>query len=127
MKHAQEFLYYNAINYSLSNSYLDRVCYIRPLAKRVTLGFLHGRRLEDKNHILQGIGKRSRYARIRTMDEAKSSGLKELVKAAWRDSVEAVHAMKEEKKVERANRRSRTTSHSSSVRARREAAIGRHA
>ena len=80
MKHAQEFLYYNAINYSLSSSYLDRICYIRPLAARATLGFLHGRRLEDPDHVLQGIGKRSRYVRIRTVDEAKGSTIKELVR-----------------------------------------------
>ena len=127
MKHAQEFLYYNAINYALSSSFLDRICYIRPLAKRVTLGFLHGRRLDDRDHILQGIGKRSRFVRIRTMDQAKSSSVKELVKAAWRDGAQAVQAMKEEKKRQRANRRRYIASHRSSVRARRPHLIRRRA
>ncbi len=127
MKHSQEFLYYNAINYSLSSSFLDRICYIRPLAARVTLGFLHGRRLDDPDHILQGIGKRSRFVRIRTMDQAKSSSVKGLVKAAWRDGAEAVQAMKEERKRQRANRRNHTASHHNAVRARRSHMIGRRA
>ena len=127
MKHAQEFLYYNAISYSLTSSFLDRICYIRPLAARVTLGLLHGRRLEDPDHILQGIGKRSRYVRIRAVDEAKSSSVKELVKAAWRDGAEAVQAMKEEQKMQRANRRSHNASHRSSVRTRSQHVIRRRA
>ncbi len=113
MKHAEEFLYYNAINYSLSNSFLDRICYIRPLANRVTFGFLHGRRLTDPDHVLRGIGKRSRYIHVRTVDEAKSSSVKDLVKAAWRDGAEAVSVMKEERRIQRAGRRGRAHRRSS--------------
>jgi len=127
MKHAQEFLYYNAITYSLTSSFLDRICYIRPLTSKVTLGFLYGRQLNDPDHILQGIGKRSRYVRIRTIDEVKRSSVKDLVKAAWRDGAEAVRAMKEERKKHRADRRSHSASHRSSARARRPNIIGRRA
>ena len=127
MKHAQEFLYYNAISYSLSSSFLDRICYIRPLANRVTLGLLHGTRLDDRDHILQGIGKRSRFVRIRTMDQAKSSSVKELVKAAWRDGAEAVRMMREERKMQRAGRRNHMASRHNVVRSRRSHVIGRRA
>jgi hypothetical protein len=94
MPGAEEFLYYDAINYSLSSSPLDRICYIRPLEKRVTLGFLFGRRLGDPEHLLQGIGKRSRYVKVRTVEEAKSSALKDLVKAALKDGADSVAEMK---------------------------------
>ena len=111
MKKAQEFLYYNAINYSLSNSPLDRVCYIRPLLKRVTLGFLFGRQLEDPNHLLHGIGKRSRYVMVRTQQDAKNSSLKDLVKSAWRDAASSIAAMKQSMRERRADLRRTKASH----------------
>jgi len=83
MPRAHEFLYYDAINYSLDDSPLRRVCYISPMDKYVTLGFLFGAQLDDPYHLLQGSGKRSRHLKIRTLQETRSSGLKELVKAAW--------------------------------------------
>jgi hypothetical protein len=83
MSRAHEFLYYDAINYSLNDSPLGRICYISPMAKYVTLGFLFGARLDDKHHMLQGGGKRARHITIRTMDEAKNPAVRDLVKAAW--------------------------------------------
>jgi hypothetical protein len=83
MPRAHEFLYYDAINYSLDDSPLRRVCYISPMDKYVTLGFLFGAQLDDPYHLLQGSGKRARHLKIRTLQETRSSGLKELIKAAW--------------------------------------------
>jgi hypothetical protein len=83
MPKAHEFLYYDAINYSIDDSPLGRVCYISPLEKYVTLGFLFGAQLDDQHHLLQGSGKRARHVKIRTSEETKNSALKELVKAAW--------------------------------------------
>jgi hypothetical protein len=83
MPTAHEFLYYDAINYSLDDSPLRRICYISPMNKYVTLGFLFGAQLDDQYHLLQGSGKRARHLKIRTLQETRSSGLKELVKAAW--------------------------------------------
>jgi hypothetical protein len=83
MPRAHEFLYYDAINYSLDDSPLKRVCYISPMEKYVTLGFLFGAQLEDQHHLLQGSGKRARHVKIRTLRETRNSVLKELVKAAW--------------------------------------------
>ena len=83
MPRAHEFLYYDAINYSLDDSPLKRVCYISPMEKYVTLGFLFGAQLEDQHHLLQGRGKRARHVKIRTLRETRNSALKELVKGAW--------------------------------------------
>lgn len=90
MPAAHEFLYYDAINYSVDNSPLGRICYISPEPARVTVGFLFGARLDDLHHLLEGGGKRARHVRIRTMDEAKNSALKELMKAAWKHGAEPV-------------------------------------
>ncbi|HEV2120933.1 MAG TPA: DUF1801 domain-containing protein [Candidatus Bathyarchaeia archaeon] len=83
MPKAHEFLYYDAINFSLDDSPLGRICYISPTEKYVTLGFLFGAQLDDPDHLLQGSGKRARHIKIRTLKETKNSALKELVKVAW--------------------------------------------
>lgn len=83
MPKAHEFLYYDAINYSVDDSPLGRMCYISPMEKYVMLGFLFGAHLDDKHHLLQGSGKRARHVKIRTLEDSKNSTLKELVKAAW--------------------------------------------
>ena len=94
MPGAHEFLYYDAINYSLDDSPLGRVCYISPMEKYVTLGFLFGAQLDDQHHLLQGGGKRARHVKIRTLEETKNSALKELVKAAWIHGVDPVPKIK---------------------------------
>lgn len=83
MPGAHEFLYYDAVNYAVDDTPLGRVCYLSPMETYVTVGFLFGARLNDKNHLLQGSGKRARHVKIRTPAEAKNPALKELVKMAW--------------------------------------------
>ena len=94
MPRAHEFLYYDAINYSLDDSPLGRVCYISPMEKYVTLGFLFGAQLDDLHHLLQGSGKRARHVKIRTLEETRNSAFKELVKAAWTHGVDPVPKIK---------------------------------
>ena len=94
MPGAHEFLYYDAINYSLDDSPLGRVCYISPMDNYVTLGFLFGAQLDDQHHLLQGGGKRARHVKIRTLEETKNSALTELVKAAWTHGVDPVPKIK---------------------------------
>jgi hypothetical protein len=91
---AHEFLYYDAINYSLSDSPLERISYISPTETYVTLGFLFGARLNDHHHLLQGIGKRARHLKIRTLEEARNPALKELLKAAWTHGADPISKMK---------------------------------
>ncbi|HWY27740.1 MAG TPA: DUF1801 domain-containing protein [Candidatus Sulfotelmatobacter sp.] len=90
MHGAHEFLYYDAISYSLNDSPLGRVCYISPMEKYVTLGFLYGARLDDQHHLLEGGGKRARHVKIRTLDKARNPALKDLIKAAWTYGAEPV-------------------------------------
>jgi len=94
MSGVHEFLYYDAVNYSLDDSPLGRICYISPVQTYVTLGFLFGARLDDQHDLLQGIGKRARHVKVRTMEEARNPALKELVKAAWTHGVDPVPKVK---------------------------------
>jgi len=96
MPRAHEFLYYDAVNYSLSDSPLDRICYISPAQSQVTVGFLFGAQLNDQDHTLQGNGKRARHIKIRTLGEAKNPALKELLKAAWTNGAASVSSMKQQ-------------------------------
>lgn len=98
MPGAHEFLYYDAINYSLSNSPLERICYIRPLQKRVTLGFLFGRQLDEPHHLLQGTGKRMRHVKVRALEDTRNPALEELISAAWTHGADAVAQMKQQMK-----------------------------
>ena len=90
MPRAHEFLYYDAISYSINDSPLGRICYISPMEKYVSLGFLFGARMDDQHHLLEGNGKRARHVKIRTPEEAKNPALKDLVKAAWTHGVDPV-------------------------------------
>jgi len=107
MSGAHEFLYYDAINYSLSNSPLERICYIRPLQKRVTLGFLFGRQLDDPHHLLQGTGKRMRHVKVRALEDTRNPALEELVKAAWANGADARAQMKQQKMKRQTRRRTK--------------------
>lgn len=122
MPGAHEFLYYDAINYSLSNSPLERICYIRPLQNRVTLGFLFGRQLDDSHHLLQGTGKRMRHVKVRALEDTKNPALEGLVRAAWTDGADAVAQMKQQMrrrmKHRRLHTRKRTALHGRTKRAR---------
>ena len=107
MPGAHEFLYYDAINYSVSNSPLERICYIRPLQKRVTLGFLFGRQLDDPHHLLQGTGKRMRHVKVRALEDTRNHALEELVKAAWANGTDAGAQMKQQKMKRQTRRRTK--------------------
>ena len=83
MPRAHEFLYYDAVNYSINDSPIGRITYLAPSQDHVMVGFLFGVHLEDQHHLLQGAGKQARHLKIKTMNEAKNRDLKELIKAAW--------------------------------------------
>ena len=83
MPKAHEFLYYDAINYSVNDSPTGRICYLSPSQDNVMVGFLFGVHLNDQHHLLTGAGKQARHLKIKTVSEAKNRDLKELVKAAW--------------------------------------------
>ncbi len=125
MRGAREFLYYDAINYSLSNSPLERICYISPMRRGVTFGFLFGAQLDDQHHLLQGVGKRARHVKVRTLEEAKNPALKDLVKVAWNDGADSVSRLKQRTRQRRALLRKRAIAHRRTKRAPRSRRRGR--
>jgi hypothetical protein len=92
MHKVHEFLYYDAVNFSVNDSPLGRICYISPMQTHVTLGFLFGAELDDQHHLLQGNGKRARHVTIRKLEEAKNPAVKELIKAAWTHGADRVQS-----------------------------------
>ena len=102
MNGGHEFLYYETISYSLSNSPLERICYISPTQKHVTLGFSFGAKLFDQDHLLKGIGKRARHVKLKTLIEARNPALKKLVRAAWKGAADSVSSWNKERRRHRA-------------------------
>lgn len=110
MSGAHEFLYYETISYSLTNSPIDRIFYISPMEKQVTLGFQYGAQLKDQDHLLQGTSKRARHIWIKTSKEAGNSALGKLVKEAWTQGTNAVSRWKQQLRRRRALARQRARS-----------------
>ena len=97
MPGAYEMLYHNAIGYSLSESPLDRICYIAHQPKGyVNFGFFFGVDLPDPTGLIRGDGKRIRYVKIFTIEEAKNPALLKLVHGAW-EKAEKRHCRMETK------------------------------
>ncbi len=107
MPGAHEFLYHDVINYSLSDSPLDRICYISPTQKHVALGLLFGAQLDDQHRLLQGTSKRARHINIRTLEDARNPALRDLVKVGWNDGPDSVTRMKQKMRQRRAQLRRR--------------------
>ena len=97
MPDTQEIVYHDALGYSPTGSPFDRVVYILPAKKHVTLGFFFGTHLEDPAHLLVGSGHRMRHVKVRTLEEAGDPALKELLEAAASDapgSLAEIHTKK---------------------------------
>ena len=102
MPGAHEFIYHNAVGYSVSDSPFDRICYVWPQKKGyVNFGFFFGAGLPDPKKLLIGEGKRLRHVKIWSVDEAKNPALAKLIVQTWKDapeSIAAVHATRKESK-----------------------------
>jgi Domain of unknown function (DU1801) len=105
MKGSREFLFYDTIAYSLSSSLLDRICYVKPLRNRVTLGFLFGKDLDDPAHLLGGTGKEARHIEVRTLEETKNPALRDLLKSAWKSGARSLTKMTQIVKLQKAQKR----------------------
>ena len=96
MPKVHEFIYHDAIGYSVNDSPFDRICYIAPQKKGyVNFGFFFGAGLPDPKKLLIGDGKRLRHVKVWSVDEAKNPALAKLIAATWKDaaaSVAKVHA-----------------------------------
>ena len=67
------------IAYSYGQKYSEMICTIIPSKKRLKLGFYKGNELPDPSQLLQGTGKISRYAEIKSADQIKSVELKQIL------------------------------------------------
>lgn len=87
-----------ALNFSLTESSFDRVCQIVPLKRGVILKFFFGSSLFDPLYILAGRGTRLRYVHIKTVREAKSYGIAQLIKDAWKDAPHHITRLHEQRR-----------------------------
>lgn len=102
MPDAHEFIYHDAIGYSVSDSPFDRICYVAPQKKGyVNFGFFFGAGLPDPKKLLIGEGKRLRHVKVWSVEEAKNPALGKLIAAAWREaplSISKIHESRKKKK-----------------------------
>jgi len=91
MPKAREYIYHDAIGYSVDNSPANRICYIAPQRKGyVNFGFFFGGALRDPEKLLIGEGKRLRHVKIWSATEAKNPALAKLIAATWKEAPENV-------------------------------------
>lgn len=102
MPGAHEFIYHDAVGYSVNDSPADRICYIAPQQKGyVNFGFFFGAELPDPEELLIGEGKRLRHVKVWSVDEAKNPALAKLIAATWKEapaSVKSVHVRRKKGK-----------------------------
>lgn len=101
MPGANEFIYHDAVGYSVSESPFDRICYIAPQRGYVNFGFFFGVNLPDPKHLLIGEGKRLRHVKVRSVEEAQTPALGQLITAAWKEAQESIakiHAQRKKSK-----------------------------
>jgi hypothetical protein len=90
MPGAHEFIYHDAVGYSVSKSPFDRICYIAPQKSYVNFGFFFGADLPDPRHLLVGEGKRLRHVKVRNVEDAKNPALGKLIAATWTEAPESI-------------------------------------
>lgn len=94
MSGAHEFIYHDAVGYSVNDSPFDRICYIAPQNKGyVNFGFFFGVGLPDPQELLEGEGKRIRHVKVWNVEEAKNPGLTKLVAATWKQAPKRIADM----------------------------------
>jgi hypothetical protein len=104
MPGVHEFIYHDAVGYSVNDSPFDRICYIAPQKKGyVNLGFFFGAGLPDPKKLLVGEGKRLRHIKIWSVEEARNPALAKLIALTWKEApkrVKEVHSgMKKRKPI----------------------------
>ncbi len=58
------------------------ICYYMAGKNHITLGFIRGTSLADPEGLLEGTGKNLRHVKIKSADDLKRKGLRELLKSA---------------------------------------------
>jgi hypothetical protein len=75
------------LGYSYGPGYKGLVCTLIMSQTGVKLGLFRGSELPDPRHLMTGAGKVHRHVQLRSADDIKQAGLKQLLKAAlaaWR-------------------------------------------
>ncbi len=90
MPKAHEFIYHDALGYSMTESPFDRICYIAPQKGYVNFGFFFGANLPDPKNLLIGEGKRLRHIKVRSVHDAKNPALGKLIAATWKEAPESM-------------------------------------
>lgn len=85
MPRTEELLYHGALGYAPTGQPVDRLVYILPAARHVTLGFFFGVNVPDPAGVLEGAGKRMRHVKVRTVTDTEDPRLARLLRAAHRD------------------------------------------
>jgi len=99
MPDVHEFIYHDAVGYSVTESPFDRICYIAPQKKGyVNFGFFFGAGLADPKKLLSGEGKRLRHVKVWSEDEAKNPALGRLIAATWKEAPESIAKIHAKKK-----------------------------
>ena len=99
MPGAHEFIYHDAVGYSVNASPFDRICYIAPQRKGyVNFGFFFGAGLPDLKKLSIGEGKRLRHAKVWSVEEAKNPALGKLIATTWRQVPESIAKIRARRK-----------------------------
>lgn len=57
----------------------EHFCYIGALSTRVNLGFFYGAGLSDPESLMEGTGKRLRHVKVRSVEQAEQSSIRDLL------------------------------------------------
>ena len=85
----------NIIGYGYGPGYKDSICVIIPSKKGIKLGFYKGAELPDPDKVLAGSGKVHKYAEIKSIEDLKSKGIKNLLKEAIKAYMARMNVKKE--------------------------------
>lgn len=85
---AEEKVYtgWGTIGYSHRGGMKSQFCAISPQRDRVNVYFNRGAELSDPEHLLEGTGKYMRHVKVRTLKDAQSRGLRQLIQDAAVDA-----------------------------------------
>ena len=91
MPNGHEFIYHDAVGYSINDSSFNRICYIGPQkTDHVNFGFFFGVGPFDPQKWLIGDGKRLRHVKIWSVDEAKNPAIAKSIAATRKESSKSV-------------------------------------
>lgn len=79
---------YNSASYGLGPKKMSEAhTYIIPHKAHANLGFYYGVDLPDPEGLMEGTGKKLRHVKIKSIEDAKASGIVELVRAALEERI----------------------------------------